>query len=61
MSETKTKATPKVATGAEVREFLRSKGITVGSRGRHSAEHIELYNKAKRGRKVYTEPRHVEA
>lgn len=43
--------------GAEVREWAREKGITVGSRGRLSAELIDQFRKAKRGRKVYVEPR----
>jgi hypothetical protein len=34
------------ATGAEVREFLTSQGITVGSRGRFSVSQVEAFEKA---------------
>lgn len=43
------------ATATEVRNWARSKGYDVGSRGRFSAEVIEAFNKAHRV-KAYTEP-----
>lgn len=52
----------KLATGADVREFARSKGIVVGSRGRLDEGLIADFNKAKRGKVKYVEPRYrVEA
>ncbi len=61
MSKTsKTSKAPKVATGADVRAWLRKRGEVVGSRGRLSADQIERFNKAHRGavKREYVEPRH---
>jgi hypothetical protein len=44
----------KQATGADVRTWARETGVTVGARGRFSAEVQEQFNKANRGVMKYT-------
>lgn len=48
----------KLATGNDVREFARSKGHVVGTRGRLDEDHIAEFNKAMKGKRKYVEPRY---
>ncbi len=44
------------ANAAEVREFARSNGLTVGARGQFSREVIDRFNKGKRAENRYVKP-----